>query len=397
MTIQINGTSGISGVDGSAGTPALQGSDSNTGISFGTDEVNINTGGSTRATVDSSGRLLVGTPSATSSATLQIQGNTNGSTNQGTIFLRKGATPGSSDALGFLLFGDNNENQGSWIGSFRDGGTWTSGSSHPGRLVFSTTADGASSPSERMTIRADGTTVTTGTTILSGGSSTAVSPRSISFGSNEIAWTGVGSGGTNMFLNLCNDAGNNGGSYSLVFRGLTSSGGVPATLSAVTFDSTSFTANAVYNLTTAAAANVHVSPVGTLYRSTSSAVYKKDIETIEDAYSEALLQCRPVWYRSIADGDSEHPDLGYWGFIAEEVAEVDPRLVFWKTHEYTTDIDGNTTSEELDEPIADGVQYDRFVPHLLNLIKRQQQAIETLEASNADLETRLTALEGGAA
>ena len=59
MAITINGTTGLSGVDGSAGTPALQGSDPNTGISFGTDEVNINTGGSTRATVDSSGRLLV--------------------------------------------------------------------------------------------------------------------------------------------------------------------------------------------------------------------------------------------------------------------------------------------------------------------------------------------------
>ena len=63
MAIIINGTSGISGVDGSAGTPALQGSDTNTGISFGTDEVNINTGGSTRATVDSSGNVGIGTAS----------------------------------------------------------------------------------------------------------------------------------------------------------------------------------------------------------------------------------------------------------------------------------------------------------------------------------------------
>ena len=55
MTIQINGTSGISGVDGSAGTPALQGSDSNTGISFGADTVNLITGGVTRATTDASG------------------------------------------------------------------------------------------------------------------------------------------------------------------------------------------------------------------------------------------------------------------------------------------------------------------------------------------------------
>ena len=60
MALNINGTTGISGVDGSASAPALQGSDSNTGVSFASDTVNINTGGSTRATVDSSGKLLVG-------------------------------------------------------------------------------------------------------------------------------------------------------------------------------------------------------------------------------------------------------------------------------------------------------------------------------------------------
>ena len=61
MALNINGTTGISGVDGSASAPALQGSDSNTGVSFGTDTVNINTGGVTRAIIDSSGNL---TPAA---------------------------------------------------------------------------------------------------------------------------------------------------------------------------------------------------------------------------------------------------------------------------------------------------------------------------------------------
>mgnify|MGYP003135865733 CR=1 FL=1 len=61
MALNINGTTGISGVDGSASAPAVQGTDSNTGVSFGADTVNINTGGQTRATVDSAGRLLLGT------------------------------------------------------------------------------------------------------------------------------------------------------------------------------------------------------------------------------------------------------------------------------------------------------------------------------------------------
>ena len=59
MALNINGTTGISGVDGSASAPALQGTDSNTGINFASDTVNINTGGITRATVDSSGNLNI--------------------------------------------------------------------------------------------------------------------------------------------------------------------------------------------------------------------------------------------------------------------------------------------------------------------------------------------------
>ena len=61
MALNINGTTGITGVDGSASAPALTGTDSNTGINFASDTVNINTGGSPRATVDSSGRVRLGT------------------------------------------------------------------------------------------------------------------------------------------------------------------------------------------------------------------------------------------------------------------------------------------------------------------------------------------------
>ena len=63
MAITINGTTGVAGVDGSASTPAVQGSDTNTGLSFGTDTVNINTGGSTRATINSSGKFGINTTS----------------------------------------------------------------------------------------------------------------------------------------------------------------------------------------------------------------------------------------------------------------------------------------------------------------------------------------------
>ena len=65
MSLILNGTTGVSGVDGTAGTPALQGNDSNTGISFGTDTVTINTGGTARVTTDASGNVGIGTASPT--------------------------------------------------------------------------------------------------------------------------------------------------------------------------------------------------------------------------------------------------------------------------------------------------------------------------------------------
>ena len=76
MALNINGTTGISGVDGSASAPAVTGTDSNTGINFASDTVNINTGGSTRATIESNGRLGIGTTSPSSLLELSGGGNT---------------------------------------------------------------------------------------------------------------------------------------------------------------------------------------------------------------------------------------------------------------------------------------------------------------------------------
>ena len=180
----------------------------------------------------------------------------------------------------------------------------------PGRLVFSTTADGASSPTERMRIDNEG----------------------------NIFWGPL-----------------SGGNYP---NYLVADGSIRSTKT--------------YNTTTASAANTFISSNGTLARSTSSIKYKTNVETIEDQYADAILGCRPVWYQSTSEADN--PEWGHWGFIAEEVVQIDPRLCFFKEEE-----DGTLEPE--------GVQYDRFVPHLLNLIKRQQQAIETLEAKVAALET----------
>ena len=61
MAITINGTTGIAGVDGSASTPAVQGTDTNTGIFFpAADTIAFGEGGAEVARFDSSGNFGVG-------------------------------------------------------------------------------------------------------------------------------------------------------------------------------------------------------------------------------------------------------------------------------------------------------------------------------------------------
>jgi hypothetical protein len=76
MSVTINGSTGISGVDGSASTPAYQGGDSDTGVFFpAADTIAFAEGGAEVARFDDSGRLLVGVTSATANGgVLELSG-----------------------------------------------------------------------------------------------------------------------------------------------------------------------------------------------------------------------------------------------------------------------------------------------------------------------------------
>lgn len=130
-----------------------------------------------------------------------------------------------------------------------------------------------------------------------------------------------------------------------------------------------------YSNTTSGSANINVGSNGHYQRSTSSRRFKTNIETMEDSYADAILDLRPVWYQSLCTGDN--PDWGHWGLIAEEVYEIDPRLAF---------LNGETGE-------IDGVQYDKIVAPLINLVKRQKGKIEALETEMTSVKVRLDALE----
>ena len=80
MSLILSGTDGLSDVDGSAATPAIRGTDANTGIFFGTDIIGFSEGGVEAARFDSSGNFGLGvTPSVQYSGikSLQVGSTTN--------------------------------------------------------------------------------------------------------------------------------------------------------------------------------------------------------------------------------------------------------------------------------------------------------------------------------
>ena len=121
------------------------------------------------------------------------------------------------------------------------------------------------------------------------------------------------------------------------------------------------TSPGTYANTTANAANLHIDSTGKIFRSSSSLRYKKNVETLTDAEADVILNgLRPVTFHS---NDQDLEEVGHLGLIAEEVAEVDPRLAHFDS-----------------EGRPDGVQYDRVVSPLLQLVQRQQRQIEELTA-----------------
>jgi hypothetical protein len=349
-------------VDGDIRCDGVYGeTDTNTSIQFpGSDVITFNEGGSEAARIDSSARLLIGTSTARSnlggggqSARLQIEGasgdtarisqiqNGNNANAIQYIFAKsRGTAVGSNtivqsgDNIGQLSFegsdGTNFVLAASIIGAV-DG---TPGANDmPGRLVLSTTADGASSPTERVKIASNGITYIGNTTITTSSQQTTA-PHAIIY--------------------------SNGSSNLLAAGGLECN-----------TTSTSARHHISFTNPNGVVGSISTSASATAYNTSSDYRLKENVVPLTGA-ADRLNQLQVHRFNFIADSGRTVD-----GFIAHEAQAVVPECVTGTKDE--VDNDGN--------PVYQGIDQAKLVPLLTAAL---QEAI----AEIASLKDRVAALEG---
>jgi hypothetical protein len=329
MTITINGTTGISGVDGSSATPAMQGADTNTGISYGTDTVTINTGGVARVTTDASGNVGIGTDSPEEKLDIGF------STFNSKILLRRNLV-----ATGFGL------GQGELIfGSYTTGTTvgrssairGSSGSAHSatdssGQLSFYTTPTGSTTLAERARIDSLG---------------------NLLVGTTSAAWAGK--------VSIQSDS----NSYFPLALNNTASG------------SASFVVLDIYRAGTRTG-SIQNTNTTTSYVTSSDYRLKHDIQPMTGALDK-VAQLNPVTYKWNAD------DSDGQGFIAHELQAVVPDCVTGEKDAVETvddfDDEGNKIGTK-EVPRYQGVDTSFLVATLVAAIQELKSEFDAYKATH---------------
>ncbi|WP_291812522.1 tail fiber domain-containing protein, partial [Limnobacter sp.] len=359
-------TNNTTGVDDSAGALIQQdGNDlyiwnkENSFFSFGTNAVE-------RMRIDSSGRLLVGSSSARANffnsvvaPHLQIEGagdfnrqsaiiSSSSNAAFGAVQIlahqKSGAVGGntlvsSGDQLGLTSFQGSDGAQfveGARIEAFVDG---TPGSNDmPGRLVFSTTADGATSTTERMRITKNGHIQLGGvTTQVPGLGNTTVGCAYEHLGGNGGAFFASRADGPAYFGNRNNDG---------ALHECRRSGNLVGTIS--------------------------VNSSSTAYNTSSDYRLKENVVALSGAITR-VKQLAPKRFNFIVD-----PDATVDGFLAHEAATVVPEAVTGTHNE--VDAENN--------PVYQGIDQSKLVPLLTAALQEAIAKIETLETKVAALEAQ---------
>jgi len=325
MALNINGTTGISGVDGSASAASIAGTDANTGLSFASDTVNINTGGSTRVTVDSAGSVGIGTSTPTSSfsnADDLVIGD--GSGNRGMTILA-----GTSGISG-IEFSD---------------GTGSDATKTAGGIRYYHSSDymrfNTGGGTERMRIYDTGVVqvisekLTLGTSVTTGGVSSGnfvVACDGSSANPVKLRNTNTGSASQNM----------------IVFIRASSQVG-----------------------------SIETNNSSTSYNTSSDYRLKENVTAISDGITR-LKTLKPSKFNFI--GQSKTVD----GFLAHEVTAVPEAITGTKDEVATEDIENKGIKK--DDPIYQQIDQSKLVPLLTAALQEAIAKIETLETKVAALE-----------
>jgi hypothetical protein len=329
-------------------------------------------GSSEVSRIDSSGRLLVGTSSADTSrfgtSTYTPQFQVKGAWTNGTasitctndypvLWLNGTAGTAAGNGVGVISFNGydgTNYTQAALIRAELDGNA--SADDMPGRLVFSTTADGASSPTERMRIASNG----------------------FFRASNLGSYNDPVNGNYHEFRSSVNS--------TIILRvEHTSNVSGNGTFSSVLGSNCNNTSS--YHFTAHTNGNVFiVYGNGNIVNTNNSYGSLSDIklkENIVDANSQwDDLKALQVRNYNFKEGQT-HTQIG---LIAQEVELVSPGLV---TESPDRDEDGNDLGT-----VTKSVNYSVLYMKAVKALQEAMTRIETLEAANAS-EARLTALEGG--
>jgi hypothetical protein len=349
MSLILDGTNGLSDVDGSASTPAIRGTDTNTGIFFpAADTIAFAEGGAEVARFDSSGRLGVNT----TSPTVNLEIGSNNSTVKA-LAVRYSSVPvylsNSFDGtLGLSTLSTNNYNTSSGSSSWSSFENTSYGSSAVQLAVstggadirFLTASASNTNPSERMRIDSTGNVLINKTGRLGG---EKLSVESSGAGNNTCAFVFNSTDDRSAVLSY--HAGSTGGTsrkhYAFLNNVTTEVGFIGCTGSATTY-------------------------------STSSDYRLKDnIAPMTGALAK-VSALKPVTYTWKSTGETSQ------GFIAHELQAVVPDCVTGEKD--AVDEEGN--------PKYQGIDTSFLVATLTAAIQEQQAIITDLKARIETLEAK---------
>ena len=326
MATKISGTN-------TAASPAITGDDTDTGLSFGTDTVNISTGGSTRATVDADGDLGIGTTSPSHKLHV-VSSGTDTAFFKGRIVRVDGAASSDSPRVNFSLDGTDKTS----IMCNRTDNTLNIETLTSSPMIFRTNS------TERARIDSGGR-------MLVNSSSSFIADSKFE----------AHNGGGNVGGFYHDGSGNN---YPLIIRNNRCDAGTTGTL--IHF----------VKIGGSEIGSIRANGSSTSYLTSSDYRLKENVTPISDGITR-LKTLKPSRFNFKADKDTTVD-----GFLAHEVTAVPEATTGTKDEVATED----STNFKKGDPIYQTIDQSKLVPLLTAALQEAITKIETLETKVAALE-----------